>query len=853
MRLASVRLAAVPAVFALALFSQDTRTDSISVRMIVVSSAAEAQSTLDSLHAGADFAVLAAEKSVDPTSVDGGLLGHINPSSLRTELRDALTSLQPGQLSKIVRIPSGYAILKVLTDRETVDLAATDIARQKAVLAAGSTKITTEVGGLGESVAALSEMQKPPDFGQDLKAVCMAHVQSFASLMKTVNDTLDPHNANSPLRRLKPIDAMQVYIAKGHLHAFQGEMAEAIKQFEVALGIASKSVPQAVPRMEEMLGISYLHKSEMDNDVYRNPGDRCLFPMPGLRYTQPAASLKAVQHFQKVLDQNPGDLEAKWLLNLAYMTMGQYPSAVPPKYLLPMSAFESPETVGRFKDVAPQAGLNLFAMASGVAVDDFDNDGLFDIVTATFDTCEPMHFFHNNGDGTFTDHAAQAGLSDQLGGLNLIQADYNNDGCMDILVLRGAWEQVGQRLSLLRNNCNGTFTDVTKEAGLAETVMNTQTGVWADINNDGFLDLFVGNESGPSHLFLNNADGTFKDISHYAGVDRSAFTKGVVAADFDHDGFVDFYVSNEDRANYLYHNNHNGTFTEIAKHAGVEGPGRSFATWFFDYDNDGWPDIFVNSYFPSVDETLATYLGLPHQAEPLKLYRNLGNGAFKDVTKEVSLDRVYMPMAANFGDIDNDGYLDVYLGTGNPSYGSVVPNVLLRNKEGKSFADVTASSGTGELHKGHGIAFADIDNDGDEDIITSIGGAMPGDKHAFRLFENPGNGNDWIRLRLVGVKANRAGIGARIKLTVKNEGGRERAIYRTVGSGGSFGASPIEQHIGLGKSAEIERLEIIWPDGSTAPQTFSNVAKDQTLQIRQFAADYTKLERRPFRLGGANR
>ncbi len=837
------------------LFPQAASSGSaIPVRMIVVGSADEAQKTLDSLRAGADFAVLAAEKSIDPTSVYGGLLGRIDPASLRSELRDALHGLAPGQLSKIVKIPTGYAILKVLTGQETVDLAATDAARQTAVLAAGSIKISTNVGGFGESVAALLEMQKPPDFGQDLKAVCMAHLQSFASMMKTVNDVLDPRNQASPLRRLKPIDAMQVYIAKGQLHAFQGQMAEAIKQFEIALGMASKNVPQAVPRMEEMLGISWLHKSEMDNDIYKNPGDRCLFPMrPGLRYAQPAASEKAIQYFQKVLAQNPDHLEAKWLMNLAYMTMGQYPSAVPPQYLLPMSAFESPETVGRFKDVAPQAGLNLFGMASGVAVDDYDNDGLFDVMTASFDTCEPMHFFHNNGDGTFTDRASQAGLSGQLGGLNLIQGDYNNDGCMDILVLHGAWEQAGERLSLLRNNCNGTFTDVTKEAGLAGSVMNTQTGVWADINNDGFIDLFVGNESGPAHLYLNNGDGTFKDISHSAGIDRSsAFTKGVVAADFDHDGFVDLYVSNEDRANFLYHNNHNGTFTEIAKHAGVEGTGRSFATWFFDYDNDGWPDLFVDSYFPSVDETVATYLGLPHQAGTLKLYRNLGNGAFKDVTKEVALDRVYMPMAANFGDIDNDGYLDVYLGTGNPSYASLLPNVLLRNKEGKSFADVTASSGTGELHKGHGIAFADIDNDGDEDIITSIGGAVPGDKHAFRLFENPGNGNDWIRLRLVGVKANRAGIGARIKVTVKNEG-RERSIYRTVGSGGSFGASPIEQHIGLGKSAEIVSIEIIWPDGSTMPQTFSNVAKNQTLQIRQFATDYTKLERRPFRLGGANK
>ena len=178
------------------------------------------------------------------------------------------------------------------------------------------------------------------------------------------------------------------------------------------------------------------------------------------------------------------------------------------------------------------------------------------------------------------------------------------------------------------------------------------------------------------------------------------------------------------------------------------------------------------SYFTSVDETVRTYLGLPHNAATLKLYRNLGDGRFQDVTRQVGLDKVFMPMGANFGDIDNDGFLDIYLGTGNPSYASLVPSVLLHNNGGKFFVDVTTSSGTGELHKGHGVAFADLDNDGDEDLLFEVGGATPGDAHAMRLFENPGHGNDWITLKLVGVKTNRAAIGARIKVTVAD--GRRR-------------------------------------------------------------------------------
>jgi hypothetical protein len=175
--------------------------------------------------------------------------------------------------------------------------------------------------------------------------------------------------------------------------------------------------------------------------------------------------------------------------------------------------------------------------------------------------------------------------------------------------------------------------------------------------------------------------------------------------------------------------------------------------------------------------------------------------------------------------------------------------VLFHNQGGKRFTDITASSGTGELHKGHGVAFADLDNDGDEDLIEVVGGAVPGDAHALRLFENPGNGNDWISLHLVGTKTNRSAIGARIKLTIENEG-QKRFIFRTVGSGGSFGASPLQQHIGLGKNAHIVSLDIWWPASDTH-QSFSDVPKNDFLEIKEFGTEYTKLERKSFKLGGA--
>jgi len=238
---------------------------------------------------------------------------------------------------------------------------------------------------------------------------------------------LDPadEDGKAQFKKATPLDWIQMHISRGQLHAYKGEMTKAIVQYEAAYRTASTDAPQMLPTLEESLGILHLHAAEMENDVYRNPGERCLFPMsPAMRYRETAHSEKAVQHFLKFLAGQPDSIEVKWLLNVAEMTLGAYPGGVPPSYLLPLSLFASRESIGRFTDVAPAVGLNLFAMASGVVVDDFDNDGLVDVMTSTYEPCAPMHYFHNNGDGTFADGSAAAGLSDQLGGLNLIQADY---------------------------------------------------------------------------------------------------------------------------------------------------------------------------------------------------------------------------------------------------------------------------------------------------------------------------------------------------------------------------------------------------------------------------------------------
>ncbi|HVT73724.1 MAG TPA: CRTAC1 family protein [Lacunisphaera sp.] len=597
--------------------------------------------------------------------------------------------------------------------------------------------------------------------------------------------------------------------------------------------------------------ICWLRLGEQQNCLTNHNADSCLLPIRGGGvHTNQRGSREAIKVLDELLAHLPTPY-AIWLYNIAYMTLGEYPDKVPEQWRIPPEVFKSDYDIKRFPDVAGALGLDVDDQSGGVIMDDFDNDGLLDLMVSASGLDSQLRYFHNNGDGTFTERTEQAGLKGLTGGLNLIQADYDNDGFVDVLVLRGGWLGKDGRYpsSLLHNNGDGTFTDVTEQAGLLH-FRSTQTAVWFDYNGDGKLDLFVGNETQsadedpqPCELFRNEGDGTFTECAATCGVAIKAWVKAVVAGDFNNDGRPDLYISVFGGPNLLLRNDGpdgGGSsprapwhFTDVAQAAGVTEPIRSFPAWFWDYDNDGWPDIFVCGYsINNAGDILADYLGTPPpMSERPRLYHNNHDGTFTDVTKTAGLWKILEGMGANFGDLDNDGWLDFYIGTGDPILGTLIPNRMFRNNGGKSFQDVTTSGGFGQLQKGHGIAFGDLNNDGEVDIYSVVGGALLGDHYPNQLFANPGHGNHWVKLRLEGVQSNRSAIGARLKVVVRTPEG-ERAIYRVVGSGGSFGASPLRQEIGLGQPLGIDRVEISWP-ATGRTQVIRGLVPDHSYLVRE--------------------
>ncbi len=670
-----------------------------------------------------------------------------------------------------------------------------------------------------------------------------------------------------PARRFR----LLVEVAEEELRL--GNESEALRHFGEAYGLLAEVEGLASREKAETLfrvAVAWLRYGESRNCAATHGAEACILPIRARAvHREREGSEQAARYLREYLAAVPEnsvqEVQGKWLLNLVHMTLGDHPGGVAPEYRLPLETFGSNAEFPRFRNVAPALGIDTFNLSGGAVVDDFDGDGDLDIFTTTFDPGGEPRFFVGDGKGGFEDRTSAAGLDGLYGGLNVVHADYDNDGDLDLYVLRGAWFGPHGRHpnSLLRNESvrgegeDGgapVFRDVTFPSGLGDARYPTQTAAWADFDNDGDLDLFVGNEHSvgqpaPSQLFRNEGPGPngvvrFRDVAAAAGVEERAFVKAAVWGDFDNDRFPDLYLSVLGGANHLYRNRGDGSFEDVAAELGVTGPRQSFPAWFWDFDNDGNLDLFVSSYTGDrggLGFVAASYQGFPGPWELARLYRGTGGGRFEDVAARAGLTRLHLPMGSNFGDLDGDGFLDFYLGTGYPDYEAVMPNVLYRSLGGERFVDVSLAAGFGHLQKGHAVTFADIDSDGDLDVFEQMGGAFPGDGFGDALFENPGFGNRWLGLLLVGTESNRSAIGARIRIDLIDADGGSRSVHRRVNGGGSFGGNPLRQTIGLGRPEAVEKVEVYWPT-TDLTETFASVELDRLYRVVEGAGELAVVE-----------
>ena len=436
-------------------------------------------------------------------------------------------------------------------------------------------------------------------------------------------------------------DRVKLLVSKAMFLNYEDEPALAYEVLEQARLVLEQDEALARDGLYTVIylqGVAGLRRGESENCVMCRGESSCILPIaPAAVHTNAAGSRLAIRHFTEYLEKFPSDQDARWLLNVAHMTLGEYPQKVDSRFVVSINHFLKSEfDIGKFRDVGEQAKVNRFNMAGGALMEDFDNDGLLDLATTSFDPTLPMLFYRNAGDGTFTELTEKAGLGKQLGGKNLVQTDFDNDGHKDIFVSRGAWLLSPIRQSLLRNNGDGTFSDVTERAGLLDAV-NSTASCWADYDNDGWLDVYIICEKQTNRLYHNRGNGTFEEVSASAGVanDANACCKGANWIDFDNDDFPDLFVDNLSGTAKLYHNSRNGTFTDVTESMGIDGPKVGFSCWAWDFNNDGWLDIFATSYDQSIGDIVSGLNGEAHHRESNRLWRNANGRKFENVIKEL--------------------------------------------------------------------------------------------------------------------------------------------------------------------------------------------------------------------------
>ncbi len=531
-------------------------------------------------------------------------------------------------------------------------------------------------------------------------------------------------------------------------------------------------------------------------------------------------------------------LEALWLLKLTHERQSEDAPALLPRYRFPLRASVPTATDLRFVDVAAHVGVAKKDRGRGSAWLDFDGDGDFDLFSVGI---QVEHSLYRNDGGQFRDVAQAAGLADVRGGWAAASADFDNDGDDDLFVSRDAWE--GRAPNSLYRNDSGTFIDLGRAAGLADS-SDSFTAAWLDFDRDGYLDLYVANgvtgTGEPNALLHNRQNGAFLDVAVAAAVADSGKTIGTAAGDFDGDGWTDLYAVNIGQLNRLYRNLGDGTFVDVAERAGVLFPVEGgYVAFFFDLDNDGHLDLFAStmSAFPDVLNSMVTGEAI----EPNRpfLYRNLGDGTFADIAVAAGLKRSFGSMGAGLGDLDNDGFVDIYLANGGPQMARLEPNALYRNLGDGTFADITATAGTGSLGKGHGATFADFDQDGDLDLYAGLGGHYDADTWDNALYRNDGPVQHYLSIELVGAQTNRSAIGARVAAFAAG-----RAIRAQRQSGFGFGSSnePL-LHLGLGSATRVDSLHVLWP--GQPPQRFFDLPVDCRIRIAQREAHYQMLRRPP--------